>query len=110
MSGSAHDLLVHERVARAREVPEHAARRTGLERQDTARLPNLLAAFLRGCDAAPDMVNDALTSAVPVGSQARHDPAVPPAAPSRAAAPGQPALDPEPLPADDTAASEPGGG
>jgi hypothetical protein len=104
------DLLVHERVARAREVPEHAAQRTGLERQDTARLRNLLAAFLRGCDAAPDVVNDALTSAVPVGSQARHDPAAPPSAPPPAAAPGQPALDPEPLPADDTAVPEPGGG
>ena len=57
------DLLVHERVARAREVPAAAAQRVGLARQDTARLRNLLAAFLRGCGAAPDVVNDALTAA-----------------------------------------------
>jgi hypothetical protein len=60
------DLLLHERVARNREVARRAAGRLGLERQETARLRNLLAAFLRGCDACPDVINDALTSAVPL--------------------------------------------
>jgi hypothetical protein len=85
------DLLVHERVARAREVPDHAAQRAGLERQDTARLRNLLAAFLRGCDASPDVVNDALTSAVPRAVPAREDQVVQPgpeAVPAAEPAPG----------------------
>lgn len=86
------DLLIHERVARAREVPEHAAQRAGLERQDTARLRNLLAAFLRGCDASPDVVNDALISAVPRGTPVRED---------------QPQPGPETLPAADPASTEP---
>ncbi len=107
------DLLVHERVARAREVPDHAAQRAGLERQDTARLRNLLAAFLRGCDAAPDMVNDALISAVSRGTPASEDQAAElaqPIAPVQSMAPAQPMLYPEPLPADGdvTAAPEPG--
>jgi hypothetical protein len=67
------DLLVHERVARKREVPEQAAHRIGLERQDTARLRNLLAAFLRGCDASPGVVDDALTSVVPLPGAAKEE-------------------------------------
>jgi len=63
----------------------------GLERQDTARLRNLLAAFLRGCDACPDVMNDALISAVPLHSAAKDE---------QLAAPGQLALLPEPLSAD----------
>lgn len=85
------DLLVHERVARNREVAEWAAGRIGLERQDTARLRNLLAAFLRGCDACPDVVNDALTSVVPLGGAAKDEPS---------GTQGQLALLPEPLATD----------
>lgn len=84
------DLLVHERVARGREAAELAAGRIGLERQDTARLRNLLAAFLRGCGACPDVINDALTSAVPFRAPAKDDQPTP----------GRLALIPEPLPAD----------
>jgi hypothetical protein len=92
------DLLVHERVARNREVAERAAGRIGLERQDTARLRNLLAAFLRGCDACPDVINDALTSAVPLRAWVRDE----------QAAPGQLTLSPEVLPdADPKATAEP---
>ena len=76
------DLLVHERVTRNREVAERAAHRIGLERQDTARLRNLLAAFLRGCDAAPDVVNDALTSAVPLGGVIKEESATVPSQPT----------------------------
>jgi hypothetical protein len=101
------DLLVHERVARDREVPGHAAQRVGLERQDTARLRNLLAAFLRGCDVSPGVVNDALTTAVPQRNTARED--LP--TPAQPTAPAQGVLYPEPLPEDSdvTAAPEEGG-
>jgi hypothetical protein len=64
------DLLVFERVARLRDVPEQAARRVGLERHDATRLRNLLAAFLRGCDASPDVLNDALVTAIPLTAPA----------------------------------------
>ena len=94
------DLLVHERIARTREVPEQAAQRVGLERQDTARLRNLLAAFLRGCDASPDVVNDALTSAVPSRPPVRDDQA---AAPIQPLSPELPSMD-----SDVTAELEPG--
>jgi hypothetical protein len=85
------DLLVHERVAREREVAERAARRLGLERQETARLRNLLAAFLRGCDASPAVVDEALTSAVPLGSLFKD---------ASMTISGQMSLYPEPLPTD----------
>ncbi len=92
------DLLVHERVARNREVAERAAGRLGLERQDTARLRNLLAAFLRGCDACPDVINDALTLVVPLRAADKDD----------HAAPAQLALYPDALPvADPKATAEP---
>lgn len=95
------DLLVGERIARNREVPEHAARRIGLERRDTTRLRNLLAAFLRGCDASPSLLDDALTSSIPLKVPTRDE---------QAAAPTQPALYPEPLPTDSdtTTTPEPG--
>ena len=85
------DLLVHERITRDREVAERTASRIGLERHDTARLRNLLAAFLRGCEACPDVVNDALTYAVPVHGATKDE---------RPAASGQLTLLPEPLPPD----------
>lgn len=92
------DLLVHERVARKREVAERPAARIGLERQETARLRNLLAAFLRGCDACPDVINDALTSAVPLRAAAKDE----------QAAPSQLALYPDTLPdADPKVTAEP---
>jgi hypothetical protein len=89
------DLLVHERVARNREVAERAAGRLGLERQDTARLRNLLAAFLRGCEACPDVINDALTSAVPLPAVTKGE----------QAAPSQLTLYPETLPNGDLKAT-----
>ncbi len=93
------DLLVHERVARNREVARRAAGRIGLERHDTARLRNLLAAFLRGCDACPDVINDALTWAVPLYGETRDE---------QARAPGQLALQLEtPEDAKPEAAAEP---
>lgn len=58
------DLLLFERVARRREVPESAANRLGLERPDTARLRNLLAAFLRGCQASSPMLDEAFVTAI----------------------------------------------
>lgn len=95
------DLLLGERITRHREVPEHAARRIGLERRDTARLRNIIAAFLRGCDASPSLLDDALTATIPLKGPARDEPT---------AGPTQPALYPEPLPTDSdtTATLEPG--
>jgi hypothetical protein len=59
------DVLVHERVVWRRNVKPETIRRLGLEDPQAGRLIRLVAAFLRSQSAHVDIVDRALTAAIP---------------------------------------------
>jgi hypothetical protein len=62
------DLLIFERLVHQRELSGSAVTRMGLDRESSARMRRLVAAFLRGCDASFDALEKALTEKVDPGS------------------------------------------
>ncbi|MFE9069218.1 hypothetical protein [Streptomyces violaceusniger] len=58
------DLLVFERLVHQRDLTGPAVSRMGLDRESSARMRRLVAAFLRGCDASFDALEKALTGRV----------------------------------------------
>ncbi|WP_226487662.1 hypothetical protein [Streptomyces parvulus] len=68
------DLLIFERLVHQRELSGSAVTRMGLDRESSARMRRLVAAFLRGCDASFDALEKALTGKVESGgSQSQSD-------------------------------------
>ncbi|MFE1078356.1 hypothetical protein ACFW31_07515 [Nocardiopsis alba] len=58
------DLLIFERLVHQRNLSGPAVTRMGLDRESSARMRRLVAAFLRGCDASFEELEKALTEPI----------------------------------------------